>query len=329
MGVVSTAGRLVGPMARFVTRGGLRVLMYHRFSLEPDARKVDAETFRSHLGYIREHFNPVSAGDVLDAIRTGKALPPKSVLVTVDDGYRDFIEVAYPILGEYRIPSCLFVLSAGMQGRSWLWFDQLRHAIFGATVTRFELEIDGERREFPLQNPALREAAWDAIATRCSRLTTERREQVIADVASCVAMSIPDAAPQAYALASVTELRALDAQAVEIGAHTATHPILSQCTDAEIETEIVHSKLEFERLLEREMRIFCYPSGMPGDFDRRATNAVKRAGYGAATTANGGMCTAEQLAESPWLIPRISAGMALEQLKNEINGATYLRGRVA
>lgn len=316
-------------MARFVTRGGLRVLMYHRFSVEPAARHVDVKMFRAHLEYIREYFNPVSMSQVLEAIRGSTPLPSKSVLVTVDDGYRDFVEVAYPLLREYRIPASLFVLAAGIQGKTWLWFDQLRHAIFESKLPALQISIDGTPREFALENAELREGAWDAIATRCSRMSTERRGETIEEVADRAAVPIPEVAPREYALATAEELRSLDERVVELGAHTDTHPILSQCSESEIEAEVVASRTTLERLLEREIRVFCYPSGMPGDFDERATEAVKRAGYQAATIAHGGICTPQQLVETPFLIPRMSAGMELEHLKNEINGASYLRRVVA
>lgn len=66
---------------------------------------------------------------------------------------------------------------------------------------------------------------------------------------------------------SWSELREMsDSGLVEIGSHTATHPILASIADEESRQELILSKAEIEDDVEREVRSFCFPNGMPGDF---------------------------------------------------------------
>src|SRR5262245_17790318 len=78
----------------------LRVLMYHKVNdLIPNATTVPTDVFAEQmellatLGYV-----PVSLGQVRDHYVDGTALPQGAVLITFDDGYRDNLENALPIL---------------------------------------------------------------------------------------------------------------------------------------------------------------------------------------------------------------------------------------
>ena len=82
-------------MARWVNRKGLRILMYHRFS--------DAVDLDNQCRHIREHYSPVSLAQVDAWLKSGDSLPDNAMAVTVDDGYRDFCEVAYPVFSKWRI----------------------------------------------------------------------------------------------------------------------------------------------------------------------------------------------------------------------------------
>lgn len=72
---------------------------------------------------------------------------------------------------------------------------------------------------------------------------------------------------------------------MEVGAHTCTHPRLTQCNDAMLQTEIAGCKNDLEQLLNCPVTQFCYPYG---DMDARVAEAVRRAGYEGATTTQRG-----------------------------------------
>jgi peptidoglycan/xylan/chitin deacetylase (PgdA/CDA1 family) len=326
--LATVAGALLGPVARFVTARHLRVLVYHRFSARPEPRKLAADALREQLRYLRRHFTPLTLGQVARAAVAGTPLPPRSVVVTVDDGYADFVDVAYPLLVEHRVPATLFVVSTFAEGTEWAWYDKLRYLVYASTAPEVTVELPGKSQRHALASPADRERAWDRIATDCLRLTTVQRTELIRQLAHSLGVALPVRRPSEYAAAGVDRLRALDPEIVDIGGHTATHPILSMCTDDELEAEIVGGRDRLRELLDRPVDFFCYPNGMPGDFDERTKAAVRRAGYVAATVAYGGLCTPARIASDPYAIPRLSVGAGLESVRNELNGATYLRARV-
>jgi peptidoglycan/xylan/chitin deacetylase (PgdA/CDA1 family) len=87
------------------------VLMYHDITPKPSVYfDVTPADFRGHLAQLRKagaHIIPLA--DLYDHLRTGKALPPRAVVLTFDDGYLGQYEHAYPILKEHGYPATFFV----------------------------------------------------------------------------------------------------------------------------------------------------------------------------------------------------------------------------
>ena len=92
--------------------GTLRVLMYHRVSPSPARLAVTEGSFAAQQQFLAAHYSVVALDQVLDHARTGKALPAGAVLLTFDDGYRDNLELAKPILDAYGHPATVFVPTA-------------------------------------------------------------------------------------------------------------------------------------------------------------------------------------------------------------------------
>ena len=89
----------------------LRVLMYHKVNdLSPNPTTVPTEVFAEQMAFLGElGYVPVSLDAVRDHYALGAELPRGAVLITFDDGYRDNLENALPILRRHGYPAVLFV----------------------------------------------------------------------------------------------------------------------------------------------------------------------------------------------------------------------------
>jgi peptidoglycan/xylan/chitin deacetylase (PgdA/CDA1 family) len=89
----------------------LRVLTYHKVNdLWPNPITVPTRTFAVQMSLLAElGYQPVSLDAVLDHYLVGAPLPRKAVLITFDDGYRDNLENAAPILVRHGYPAVIFV----------------------------------------------------------------------------------------------------------------------------------------------------------------------------------------------------------------------------
>jgi peptidoglycan/xylan/chitin deacetylase (PgdA/CDA1 family) len=100
-------------------------------------------------------------------------------------------------------------------------------------------------------------------------------------------------------LLSAGGLKELQAAGIEVGSHGATHRALTALDDAELAAETGGSRAALEEIVGVPVVSFCYPYGAA---DVRAVEAVRRAGYRAATVIRGGIAGG---LESPLSLPRV------------------------
>jgi peptidoglycan/xylan/chitin deacetylase (PgdA/CDA1 family) len=93
-------------------------------------------------------------------------------------------------------------------------------------------------------------------------------------------------------------VRAMITAGWEIDAHTVTHPDLTKVDDSRLWNEVYGSRLDLRQMFHVPVDFFCYPGGR---YDARVIEAVRRAGYLAATTTNYGVATPE----TPYTLSRI------------------------
>ena len=129
------------------------ILMYHYISWAPENAdryrrdlSVSPDAFRSHMAYLRDQgYQAISLHDLVYALQRGTPLPPKPVIITFDDGYRDNYTNAFPILKEFGYPATFFVVTDFVdEGRpEYMTWDQLRE------MHNAGMEIGSHSRDHP------------------------------------------------------------------------------------------------------------------------------------------------------------------------------------
>ncbi|MBC8041997.1 MAG: polysaccharide deacetylase family protein [Rhizobacter sp.] len=133
-------------------RHGLVILMYHKLTAAaPDSLTIHAEMFARHLKFLKdENFTPVSFLQLLDHIKHQTPLPPKPVIITLDDGYQNNYDLAYPLLKRYGFKATIF-LPVGFIGKTNVW-DAGKQTVAGKNVA-----------EKIMDYPLLRELAAEGL----------------------------------------------------------------------------------------------------------------------------------------------------------------------
>jgi peptidoglycan/xylan/chitin deacetylase (PgdA/CDA1 family) len=124
---LARAGKLVGAgvarglnvaLGRRRTAGRLGILYYHRVAEVPRAGSVPPlnvipARFREQLeGLLDRGFRFARLRDVVDDVDGGVPIPPRTVVVTFDDGYDSVFWNAWPVLEELGVPATVFVATA-------------------------------------------------------------------------------------------------------------------------------------------------------------------------------------------------------------------------
>lgn len=288
------------------------VLLYHRVCPPADAATLDAElviapaVFAQQMAELRARCNPLSLAQLQAALEGDAPLPPRAVLVTFDDGYRDLYDHALPALEANGVPAVVFVTTGFIQGEVTFWWDELGLALRHATVEALELPML-ERRQ-ALTSAAQKRAAYRALEKILYPRDTAAQRQILGAVwqAAKPAPRAREALSQRFAL-SWEQMRAMGAAGIAFGAHTRTHPSLGRVLSALtpdtraswLESELESPRVALEAALQQPVTAFAYPYGLAADWldDARLANA----GYQLAFTSRPGLVRA---ASARWRLPR-------------------------
>ena len=108
----------------------ISILMYHQVGEfdEPTTHRAtycDVGRFRRQMAWLRFwHYNVISLDAALAGLQGRAPLPERSVVLTFDDGYRNFLDYAFPILQQYNFSSTVFLVSEYIDKEaSWLLED--------------------------------------------------------------------------------------------------------------------------------------------------------------------------------------------------------------
>ena len=105
-------------LAAWCNRKRVIILCYHgvterlnRHPNDPAGLHIRADRFEAQLNYLRRHYQVISLAKFLEARRTNAPLPNHSVVLTFDDGYRNFLTGALPRLAEHEMPASVFLIT--------------------------------------------------------------------------------------------------------------------------------------------------------------------------------------------------------------------------
>ncbi|MFM7272761.1 MAG: hypothetical protein ACKO4A_02760, partial [Gammaproteobacteria bacterium] len=93
------------------------IFMLHRLSPEGDAHAQSAAHVERCLQYMRKHrYTPMALADLARVLHEGLPLPERSVVFTIDDGFKDQFECVGPLFARYEAPLTCFVITGFLDG---------------------------------------------------------------------------------------------------------------------------------------------------------------------------------------------------------------------
>ncbi|OGX17887.1 MAG: hypothetical protein A3K83_07835 [Omnitrophica WOR_2 bacterium RBG_13_44_8b] len=88
------------------------ILMYHRFGYESNTLFVTPENFDRQMAYLKnKKYNVISFDQLVSGMKQNKKPRRHTVVITIDDGYKDVYQYAFPILKKYAFPAIIFLIS--------------------------------------------------------------------------------------------------------------------------------------------------------------------------------------------------------------------------
>ncbi|MBI1799877.1 MAG: polysaccharide deacetylase family protein [Candidatus Eisenbacteria bacterium] len=264
---------------------GPRLVVVRHHRIYPDGARplyrvgVSESVFGAQLDLlVRVGLAPLTVEDGLAWLRGARG--GLRVAMSFDDGYADNVRVGLPLLERHRARATFYLTAGLMEERVAPWWDRLAHRVERAGVTTLDWMLEGRHLHAPLGDERSRRAAMVALlpAFRAVPEVQQRRLHELAE-------RLRSQGEPPCELATWDEARALVASAMEVGAHTLSHPHLSRLSPERQEAEIAGSIDRIENRLGTRPRGMAYPGG---DYDAASVAACANHGLRYAVTTRRG-----------------------------------------
>lgn len=300
--------------------------MLHRFYREAGGH--DPMVVTGLLTWLRRHrFEVVDLEELFRRLAGDGPPLRRAVAITIDDGYHCQAEIAAPIFAEHGVPVTTFLTTGFLDGKLWLWWDQIEHILSSTRADRLSLTVGARQVDLDLGAPGRRRLAARVVKDQCKALPEAERVATIADLAERAGVPLPKAAPPRYRPMTWEQVRRCEAAGMRFGPHTVTHPILSSTGDTQAQRELEGSWQRLHQEVSRPVPVFCYPNGLRGDFGPREVSTLSSMGLLGAVTAEPGYATDVRVSGSDGMfrVPRFSFSDDLGENLRYASGLEWLR----
>ena len=297
----SGAGRAFEIAAR---PAGAIILMYHSVAADDAARYIEPANcipprlFERQMAFLAAERRVIPLAELVDDVASGHTPPAGTVCITFDDGYRDNLTIAAPILEKYRLPATLYLVT-GYVERAETQSTDLLHWLFTHATSH--------ARPLP-------RAARAALHARLLASTHDHRMELLAELQRQLA---PAGKPPRLSLDwdEVQQMRRRY-PFFEIGGHTRDHVDLCTHRGEAARAQIAGCAVDLQRELGSPARHFSYP------YERWCADvrqAVIDAGWASAVGA--GAPPRIGAHSDRYAMPRLAAPRSMTQLAFHTSGA--------
>jgi peptidoglycan/xylan/chitin deacetylase (PgdA/CDA1 family) len=261
------------------------ILMYHRVLSEiqmnwhpfiSNGISISTDYFEEHIRYIRENYRVLTLDDYVTRNFIDEKKPP--VIITFDDGYKDNLLNALPILRKYKIPAVIYVVTRFMEGDTSMWWYELDEIC--TTRQNIEFEWRGKKHSFILRNIGERQKCFRILRNLAVRHDLEDQKLLMERVrGNSKGKSYDD-----FVLNWNDVIKLDKEELITIAAHTHNHVALRYLSEKEAKWEMSYSRQLLEEKLDHSVSHFSYPFGTEAEAGMREYNLAKVNNFLSATT---------------------------------------------
>ena len=137
------------------------ILTYHNIDYRGGLLSVAPENFEKQMRYLKNaHYNVISLNDLVEGTKKGRSFPHKTVVITIDDGYKNNFTYAYPVLKKYGFPATLFLITKHIgTSADFLNWDEIKE------MSKNNISFGGHTKNHPhLPEIQDKDVLWEEIA---------------------------------------------------------------------------------------------------------------------------------------------------------------------
>jgi peptidoglycan/xylan/chitin deacetylase (PgdA/CDA1 family) len=252
------------------------ILLFHRINSLSDKlwQPMRPELFEKIMHFVSKNYEVLPLTEIcLDNTVTKK----KPLAITFDDGYKDYIDFALPILKKYDFPSSVFVVTDSVENNMPTWTYIMDYLFYNTRKRKLPLFNYGENCN------SFANYSWNTkeeqihyskrFKQHLKCINDEKRNQIINHFLE----NFDDVSVPNNLMMTWDDLRFLKSEKVEIGSHTVSHsPLATLNIEEKLENEIIKSGEIIKQKLGYFPSTISYPVG---SYNERVKEISKKAGY--------------------------------------------------
>jgi len=327
-GINNCFTKLVPPRCLVMhAKNKVKNFLFHRVNPVRDELwdPMDVGKFDQCVRYLSKNYLVLTLEEACDKSFSGTPDKPIAT-ISFDDGYRDNLEYAAPILQKYGCPASFYIVTDCIDKGRMVWTQEIKHLFQCTTLLQFNSDLSYLPEKF-------RVAGWKDRKQRLAYARNIRDFLLTANplVRECflnnIRLAFPDVLPL-NPMMSWAEVRELHSAGFIIGSHTRTHPVLPNLENAaEIEAEMGFSGCRIQEMLGSYPISMAYPFGA---YDQKVSAAAYRTGYKYGVTSNQQWYYSDKdspyaisrtlLSNEPWIKTLSRMNGSFERIKELIKG---------
>lgn len=265
-------------LASLFTKDKLKILLYHRVSEHErstfrNSLRVTPNSFERQICYLlRKTYNIISLQEAVHLLNHCIAIPENSIVITFDDGYRDFYHNAFPILRKYGVPATVFLTTRCIDSEERLWLDRIDYAILNTKKQK----VCVNEREFNLTTIREKHCLYLYLHKFLETMGKEEMDSYLYTIFE--ELDIQSIDTDRVSL-NWDEIREMAKCNISFGAHGVSHISLAHQLPEVVEEEIAVSKHRMDAELSQNTAFFAYPYGQQENFNERVAQHLKEFGF--------------------------------------------------
>jgi peptidoglycan/xylan/chitin deacetylase (PgdA/CDA1 family) len=297
-------------LERLPRRPCLLVFNYHRIAeqgnnpYDPGLIEASPDQFDEQMRILKKHYALAELAEVQELVDHPERIRHCRVLVTLDDGYRDNHDVAFPILRSHGIKATFF-LATGFVGTNRVpWWDQLAYLVRRTEKRTLRLHYP---RELTCDiHERSRFAVLETLLSLYKCEKTPDPERFLCGVAEACGVTRPREASERLFM-TWEDARSLVKGGMSIGSHSHDHELLAKLSREEQLHQCRLSREIIAREVGLEVDAMAYPVGSRSSFSDVTLGCLRETGYRTAFSYYGGV-NASSKAIPRYDVNRISVG---------------------
>ena len=296
------------------------IFLYHRVYPKEEralVASISPEEFEKQMRYLKKNFSVYSLEDFVELLNEsdGEIRQSRNIaVVTFDDGYKDNYVYAYPILHKYKIPATIFLTYNYIGEEDLFWWDKIGYIIYHSKNKHLDIKNLGI---FSLADEKKKSNCIHFLLKKMKKMRHDQREAYIDKLKNSCDVKIPSGLGCDMIL-SWDDISEMKCNGITFGAHTMSHANLQNIEMDTAKKEIIDSKIEIEKKLEREVKLFAYPYGSKF-YNREIIEVIKDSRFECAVSTDEKIINALRVC-NVYNLPRISAGNSYRSFTLKASG---------